>query len=606
MHDTQPQDRIWDVHWSHGRLCAPDRSPLPLVWGDTPDMATAHAALDAWAATSAIETQLPRAGAFSLWWILRIKLVQIHLPAWLPVLRALRPFQGHFDVLRLHAPPAPWWPALLQSAFPGAAVETVSIPPPNRALRVRALAARLLRALSTARRLARIPAPASGRPRVLVVSRARAWNGHTDTEMGPVLAALESQGAEVIVLDQAHEGLVSSLRTWHTRPKTHLFGDYIFLSYSLRHGMAQPPLPPILREDLLSPPAFHLEGHDLTALLTGQLRRDAAEAYRGFTTCVDSVPRLLRRLQVDVLLTTDESGGELGIVMGAVTTGIPTVALQHGCIHADHLAYMFPLDTNPADIPLCNQTCVYGPHYAELLTTQSIYQYGPPAPLASHFGVPCVTITGQPQADARAGALRPWGERSTEGLRLRQATLPEGCDLLLLLSSQELLVDYLQATILPALAAAGPRHALVIRPHPREWDVTSWERAIALHGLQRRAFLRKGEALDPWLDACDVHLAATSTTLAEATLMGRPNILLGVREFGDWMDCLKPGVAVDLAAFTSLDAAVDYWLNAAPEQVAQFEARRSRYLAAHFHTPDQQAAQRVAAVVLQTARGPNA
>jgi hypothetical protein len=246
---------------------------------------------------------------------------------------------------------------------------------------------------------------------------------------------------------------------------------------------------------------------------------------------------------------------------------------------------------------------VYGAHYAKLLTTQSVYRQTGPGDAHDDPGAPYITITGQPQADARAATTRAWGERTPAGEQRRRDLLPEGCDRLLLLSSQELLVDYLQAALLPAFAAASPRHALVIRPHPREWDTTPWDRAFASHGLSGRVFLRKGEALDPWLDACDVHIAATSTTLAEATLAGRPNILVGVQEFGDWMDCLAPGVAVDLAAFNSLDDAVAHWLDATPAQVAQFEERRQAYLAAHFHTPDQQASRRVAEVVLTAASG---
>ncbi len=591
--------RVWDVHWAHGRLLGPEGTPLPQVWGAVPDMAVVHAALDAWAAQAPIHEQLPQAGDFELWWLLRVKLVQRHLPAWLPALRALRPYQGRFDLLRVHAPPAPWWPALLQTAFPEARITVLSQAPQPRGQRLRVLAARFLRAASTARRIRRVLAKTHRRPRVLVVSRARSWNGHSDIEVGPVMAALEAQGAEVLVLDQTHEGLVANLHTWRTRPPTHLFGDYFFLRYMLKHGQIQPPLPRVLTEAIPDLPPFVIEGFELTAVLTEQLRRDAAEAYRGFSTCIDTVPDFLRRLGVDVLLTTDETGGELGVVMGAATAGIPAVALQHGCIHPDHLAYIFPPDTNPAAIPLCAQTCVYGSHYATLLTSQSIYRDD----ASSQPGAPRVTITGQPQADARTAAIRAWGQRTPAGEQRRRDILPSGCDRLLLLSSQELLVDYLQETLLPAMAAASPRHSLVIRPHPREWDTTPWDRAIARHGLGGRVFLRKGEALDPWLDACDVHIAATSTTLAEATLAGRPNILVGVREFGDWMDCLAPGVAVDLAAFNSLDAAVAHWLDATPPEVAGFEECRQAYLAAHFHTPDQQAAKRVADVVLTLVAG---
>lgn len=585
--------KVWEVRWSHGRLMAPEGSVLPLVWGDFADMAVAHAAIDAWAEEAGIPTRLPRVGDFDLWWILRIKLVHTHLPGWLPVLRALRPLRGEFALLRLHAPPAPWWPGLLAAAFPEAQIEVVAKAPPASTQRRRQLAARLLRACTTLIRLRRVRPKRPGRPRVLVISRARSWNGKTDIEVGPVIAALETRGVDVIVLDQTHEGLIADLAGWRTRPRTHLFGDYFFLRYFLRHRTAQPALPAGWKAHFTGLPNLVVGDFTLAAVFHEQLQRDAADFYRGLSTYVDQVPPLLRRLGVDAVLTTDETGGELGPVMGTVTAGVPVVALQHGCIHPDHMAYQFPSGADARTIPLCSKTCVYGAHYAALLVERSIYPQE------------AVVITGQPQGDTRPAALRPWGHRSDAAEALRREILPPGCDTLLLLSSQELLVDYLQAMLLPALASAAPRHYLVIRPHPREWDSAGWDRAIAAQGLTGRVQVRRGEALDPWLDACDIHIAATSTTLAEATLFGRPNILLGAKSLGDWMDCLAPGVAVDLADFEGLDAAVAYWLEADAEQRAAFEARRSAYLRAHFHEADGHAADRVASVVMD-ALGPQA
>jgi hypothetical protein len=571
----------WDLHWDQGRLLLPGGKPLDLQWAGTPDMAAAHAAVDAWAAAAHIVGRLPAPGGFPLWWILRVKMVHTHLCAWLPVLRGLRALEAAPARIRLHGPPAPWWPDLLRVAFPDAEIRVVFWPRRDLRARLRQIGARALRALTTARRLRRVSARVPGRVRVLAVSRARAWDGRRDTEIDGVLRALQARGADVIVLDQAHEGFVASLRGWRTRPRDHLFGDYLFFDCARRHGClpccGAPP-------DLGDTPDLFAGGFALGPLFRAQLQREAASFFQGHSVYLDAVPRLAARLGIEVVLTTDETGAELGLVQGCKAAGLPVVALQHGCIHPDHLAYIFPPGTPPETVPLCDTTCVYGPHYARLLGGGSIYAAGR------------IRVTGQPQADGRGGEAA-----RTEGARLRAAHLPAGCDRLLLLSSQELLADYLRDHLLPALAASDPRHFLVVRPHPREWDTRAWDRAIAAHGLAGRVLVCAGAPLDPWLAACDVHLAATSTTLAEATMMDRPNILLGRRALGDWMACHEAGVAVDLEDFPNLDAAVAHWLDAAPDAAAEQARRRADYVAAHFGPADGGASGRVADAVLDAA-----
>lgn len=562
-------------------MLRPDGSPLPLVWGDRPDIATAHAAVDAWAAAACAVDRLPRVGGYSLWWILRVKMAQTHLTAWLPLLRALRGIPPP-AALRLHAPPAPWWPDLLAAASPGVALSIASRQPAPRLERAARIGARALRAAATARRLRDLPPKRAGAVRVLAVSRARSWDGARDIEIGGVIDALAARGAEVVVLEQSHEGMAGRLHGWRTRPGDHLFGDYFFWDHARRHrGLPRTP-----RIDLGNAPPMILEGADLGPVFLAQLLRETASFAQGHGVCVDAVPGFARRLGVDAALTVDENGGEMGLVRGLKAAGVPVVALQHGCIHPDHLSYVFPPGTPPDAIPLCDVTCVYGDHYARLLTGTGIY---PDA---------AVRATGQPRNDAR----RREGQTETAA-RLRSDTLPPGCDRLLLLSSQELLVDDLRDRLLPAFAASHPRHFLVVRPHPREWGGGGWDTALAAHSLRDRAAVRAGDPLDPWLAACDVHLAATSTTLAEAAIFDRPNILLGARAHGDWMACLAGGVAVDLADFPGLDAAVAHWLDADAGEAAAHAAARAAYVREHFGALDGGAAARVAEAVIACAGG---
>ncbi len=581
-----PGEEIWHVRWQRGELLDPHQQPCAPVSSGSLDLEIARQQVDRWQEQLNLMRSMPRIGNSSYWWHTRFLLIHECLVRILPQLRVLlqiRELHPTPRFIQLHHPPERFWPELLQVVFPDS---HITAPRPVRRghlARLRTLPVRLWRAWATHGRLQRLAPPTPSRPRVLVISRDRTWNGNEDTELGTAIAALESQDFDVVHLSVAVHP-EDRKRGWRTRPATHLFEDWIYLNFLRRHGrLAAPPLK-------LPDHGLEFDGIDLAPVAAAMLRSTYNRAYSQRGMACRGLPALLERVRPDVALLTDENGGSHGFKVGLMEAGIPIVAVQHGVIHDLHTSYVFPSGTEPSLIPLCDVTCVYGDFEREILVGRSIYPES------------CIAVTGQVQMDRRNLADRAWGERGEPGESLRKKILPPGCDGLLLFTSQETLRAASMPTLLRAFAASELRNYLVIRPHPQEHPEPFWKEAIESFQLHRRVLVSRQGPLEQWLDACDVHLSVTSTVLGEAAALGRPNIIVNAKRLGDLMGCLEAGMAVNLEDYSSLDDALRYWRSASPE------LSRQRFIEHHFHKLDGRAGERIAevvesAVTTSTARG---
>ena len=551
--------RALRLTWQHGVLLGPNDQPLPLPAGPEPDIAAAHAAVDAWAARLDILELLPRLGDWSPWWYARFALVHDVLSRMLPQYRALEAARAQSPQAQVHlvSPPMPWWRALYEQD-PRVEVQF------RRASRLGETymrrSARLARALLTEQRLRKLLPPETGRPRVLVVSQSRYWNGREDTLLQGVMHALHARGLDVRVLVQGHAEHSLGLAQVRQRPKQHLFGDVAYLR-SLRARKA--PLPAFTLPQV----PLVIEGKDWEPVARRVVDAWVRGAWRERAIYHSVMPGLLDALRPRAAVLVDEQGGEHFLHASLVAQGVQTVAVQHGCIHRDHLHYLYPPGTPPEAVPLPTRTCVFGEHYRRLLVEESIYP-------SEH-----VVVTGAPHAG-------PAPASAEEVAKFRLRIMPAGTQWLVLFTSQDLLHALAAPRLLDALRNSTQVH-LLIRPHPREYGQDHWERWVRKRGLERQVTVARGPSLSIMLQACDVHCSVSSTALGEAALFRKPNVVLGSEHVGDWMGVLEAGVAVELRDFPSLDAAVTTCL-AVPR--AAFEAACAGYATAHFFPQEEASA----------------
>jgi len=583
-HDTEDgasfdDDGVWHWHWRNGRWSDPHLRWHPGAWGNAPDLTVAHAAVDQWAAEVDIERRLPQVGTLTPWWRIRFLLVHEELTAMLPILRAIQSRRQEWEAglqsIEVHAPSPDWTAALLRLLFPGLPVHEHGANTATLPTRLNRAAARVMKGLVSNLR-ARAVRGGSGKQRVLLVSRANAWDGRSDRETATIASALEASDCDVITLEQSHGVFASQWGSLWQRPSSHLFGDMLHLEYKLLHRRRFPAMTAMPTKPLF------IEGINLASLAEAFVRAQSVHQAQEHDTYLRTLPAWLRRWGIQAVVTADENGGEHALKAAALQAGVPVLGVQHGCIHDHHLHYAYPPDRKPGDIPLATLTCVYGRHERDLLARLGCYD------------PESIRITGQPQNDSRGASLRPWGTRSHPGTSLRSSYLPHGFDTLILLTSQDLYHGLAAETLLPALRRAS-NVFLVVRPHPREGDGAHWPHYFAEHGVTGRAAVATGGSLEDWLDACDIHASVCSTVLSEAAVWGRPSIVLASRAVGDWLGVLEAGVAQPFDTGDSLDAAMALLLQA-PSDLA---LARQTYVENHFGTLDHGVGIRIAAETIR-------
>ncbi len=572
---------MWHIRWDRLGLLIPFDELRQPIWLRQSDVAYVHALLDQWTKQFDLASRLPCFGTWSSWWTCRYEL-QRRLVNILPYFRMLKEIALNTslstDEILLESPPESWWPLLFKVMFPESRVtvtESRNLGPGNSKPQENVFAMRREAAES---RIHRYLSGCHHRPRVLVISRDKAWNGEYNFELDSAIKTLETNGFEVVIVSRA-QTKEDAKCSFATRPTSHLFVEMLCKKDNCESNQ--------LPSYTLPRKGFEIDGVDVSPLVAKLIEDYIPVSYAQFGMFAETLPQLAKDLHVEAAVLTDEHMGNQAIKYGLLQAGIPMVAVQHACIYEDHLNYVYPPGTPRESIGFCNMTCVYGKHTKDILTQKSIYSDE------------SVIITGQPQMDYRSISTSEWGERSESGEQLRKRYFSDNCRRLLLFTSQGWNYRALVADrFLESFAASAPCNCLVVRPHPNnEGPLAFWTDAIRKYGIEKRTIITKEGSLEAWLDACDVHISATSTVLGEAAVLGRPNITVGSRFLGDWLGCLRAGVAVELEDFPSLDAALNFWLEADSEKQQEFEIKRRCYISNYFHKIDGCTGERIAAAV---------
>lgn len=576
----------WSVEFDARGITGPDGEYRSATWEHWPAPSDVHDVMDRWAADGDLVARLPHIGPWSSWWPIRFHLhrVLLNLAPQLSLLQHMRKEMVSLPKkILLQHPPEPWWFALFRILFsdtdvrvdsPGAVAGKVDMP---------TMALTLKRMWATHQRMRSLVNLGDDRPRVLLFSRDRVWTGERDTELQTVIDALEQAGMAVIVVVHWFASPAEVKRSLYTRPPDHIFAYPMGLRGSFDWSRR-----PTRFELALPSRALSFQGIDLTVPACQFIQAAWSGFYSETPRIAGYFHDLASALNIRAAVMTDEYIMNRPARLGLMWAGIPTIAVQHGVIHRDHLGYIYPADVAPESVPLSQVTCLYGECDRRLLTECSVYREAD------------IAVTGQVRMDLRDWTLHPMGTRSRNSHGLRNRVLPQGCDRLLFFTSQGLYRSTTGPRLLRALALSQARHFLIIRPHPLEWSDDFWIDMIDKFGLSERVLVDREVALDDWLDACDLHVSGNSTVLSEAVVWGRPNLIIGARALGDFNLCLDAGVARDLDSFSSLDEAVASVL--AESRTGDFELRRRDYVEDHFFRLDGDAGKRIAEVVGKVVR----
>ena len=214
-------------------------------------------------------------------------------------------------------------------------------------------------------------------------------------------------------------------------------------------------------------------------------------------------------------------------------TSRPTLEIQHGVIHENHPAYMFPRSARPTMRRRFARHWIVtqAPHYTSLLQEAGVL---PPSQV---FTVGPLTLARDTQNSAAESA--GWPSRGGHGLRVLMTSQPG---------------QYATARIseFASMLAADQRFNVVIRPHPLERGLPAPYR-----GLPGVTCSEDGLPTARLLQLCDVHISFNSTCLEEAYLLGKPSVVLDDNH-PLWRSYVQSGRLMALTDFTpqSLLAAI--------------------------------------------------
>ena len=259
--------------------------------------------------------------------------------------------------------------------------------------------------------------------------------------------------------------------------------------------------------------------------------------------------RVLKRTAPRLVVLIDEVDSQgLSLLLACQELSIPTVAIQHGVIHPQHFGYGHdPRDhQGPRPFPLPDCTLVYGPYFSEVLQT------------LGHFPAEKIRVTGNGRFDAMR--LVQEDPQFREGMGL------SGQERAVVLVTQPLPNPSERAAILEATcrALAGVEHAvLLIKPHPREWDLSPYHQAIRDFGLARARVL-PGADLGRLFRHADLSISQSSTSLIESLLLGCPAISLNLTGWPELLPYAQSGACHGVARAEDLEGAVRALLEGGP------------------------------------------
>lgn len=233
---------------------------------------------------------------------------------------------------------------------------------------------------------------------------------------------------------------------------------------------------------------------------------------------IEMAKEVVKEEKPDLILVTSEGSGifEKALLVAGKLDQIPTLAIQHGNIGPLHEGYMYSKNSISASgnigspyCPIPDKTAVYGPFHYDILTKISAY---PPT---------SVVVTGQPRYDKLVRAHRIFSRKEfcaklgLDPFRKLVLVATQG------LPMRELFIK----SVLRALKKF-PEVQIVIKPHPRE-NSELYRKVVDAQNVIAKVLSKSSDIIEA-LYSCDLLIAAFSTVITEALVLGKPAVTLNL------------------------------------------------------------------------------
>ncbi len=283
--------------------------------------------------------------------------------------------------------------------------------------------------------------------------------------------------------------------------------------------------------------SFIFAGSDVSLFFIPDLR----ESVTSFSDWACSVAAIVESFKavgrvIAVIVEDEMYPRGSAIIAAARELRITTVGVQHGAIFPMHLMYTLP----PGQVigaPIPDYFAAYGQYAKETLCRHG------------SFPRHRVWITGSQSFDR----LKRHGNESKQVIRTR-LKLPADKKIVLVTTQ---LIPWDADAVRAAVEAAKGRDDLLvcIKTHPRDPQPERFKQLIDSASASHVVMFTEG--FDDLLQACDVLIGATSTTLLEAILIGRPTICVNFSDEPERYAYVADGGALGARSVNELRTAID-------------------------------------------------
>jgi len=233
---------------------------------------------------------------------------------------------------------------------------------------------------------------------------------------------------------------------------------------------------------------------------------------------IEMAKEAVKEEKPDLILVTSEGSGifEKALLVAGKLKKIPTLAIQHGSIGPLHEGYMYSKNSISASgsiespyCPIPDKTAVYGPFHYDILTKISAY---PPR---------SVVVTGQPRYDKLVRVHRIFSRKE---FCAKLGLDPLG-KLVLVATQGWPMRELFIRSVLRTLKKI-PEVQIVIKPHPRE-NSELYRRVVDAQNVKAEILSKSSDTVEA-LYSCDLLVAAFSTVITEALVLGKPAVTLNL------------------------------------------------------------------------------
>ncbi len=312
-----------------------------------------------------------------------------------------------------------------------------------------------------------------------------------------------------------------------------------------------------LEQDTHYRASFVFADTDISALFVPMVRASVGRmAY--WAASVDAICKCIESAGEACGMLVTEEMYKVGkrYIAAAKKLGIPSIGVQHGSIFPSHLVYILPPE-QLEDAPICDYFAVYGEYAAHVLSDIGSYPKDR------------IWITGSPRFDQLATKKpNPEDARRRLGLNVESR--------IILVATQD--YEWFPEAVIAICELCKDRSDMVVavKMHPNDRSLSYCRQRCQVLKAENTLFF--DDRFDDLLEACDVLISGTSTTILEATVMGRKTICVNFSGEQDPYPFAEEGPSIGARTYKELEEALSTVFDVPAEA---FDERRRAFLERH-------------------------